>query len=419
MRKTLKKVMVSCDSDIEPEDLIPEYLNAKSKLFDLEWPLRNEKRKGTKKGGAKATASLTTESVLDDEQELQMAKLKAKVEKIENDILFDRPTAEFHWRNQRIVLEKEFTARKQAEADQKAKEAEDSRQSDKSDEDDINLEAERMAAEILAENDQDGDIDGIAGLFSSLPVAEVDAATGQSTTVINGADGSRLVIRDFPKWTGVNPTRVLEEACRARDSSVKINYQLVSEASFANRHMLTLQWAKAQDVANEKFVPGMDVLATSTNVTFTMTGVATLDKAKSEAMIATYALFHLVSSTSSTKEDKLSFRLPPVWRELYGEYAQIRKDRMDEADRMMIKELRDMVRQRQDQELEEGAILPGFKSRAAARIQADGKENAGQSPSRQTVLSPESLQNIWTATSGSARYQMMLVGLNCSILVWR
>jgi ATP-dependent RNA helicase DHX29 len=402
---------VSCDSDIEPEDLIPEYIKAKSKLFELEWPLRDEKKKEVRKGASKASASVVAkEPAVDDTQELQLAKLKAKIDKIENDVLFDGFAAEGQWRNQRIVLEKEFAVRKiQATATQDGKETEQSHQWDKSDDGDINLEAERLAAEILAENEQDGDDDGIAGLFSSLPVAEVDEATGQSNTVINGADGSRLVIRDFPKWTGVSPMRVLEEACRARDSLVKIIYRLVSEASFANRHMLTLQWTKAQEVASEKFVPEIDVLASPTKVTYTMTGVATPDKAKSEAMIATYALFHLVSSTASAKEDKLSFRLPPVWRELYGEYAQIRKDKLDEVDRKMIKELRDLVRQRQDQELEEGAILPGFKNRAVARNQADGKESNGHIQSRQVGLSSESLRQIWAAKSCTARYQAMLV----------
>ncbi len=84
--------------------------------------------------------------------------------------------------------------------------------------DDINDEAARIAAEILAENEEDEDDDdqALADLFSSLPVSEVDPLTGKTNTVMNGPDGSKVVIRDFGKWNGVNPSRTLEEACRAK-----------------------------------------------------------------------------------------------------------------------------------------------------------------------------------------------------------
>jgi ATP-dependent RNA helicase DHX29 len=68
---------------------------------------------------------------------------------------------------------------------------------------------------LLEENGSDDDA-ALADLFASLPVNEVDPLTGKSSTVINGSNGIKVTIQDFGKWTGVNPTRVLEEACRAR-----------------------------------------------------------------------------------------------------------------------------------------------------------------------------------------------------------
>jgi ATP-dependent RNA helicase DHX29 len=87
--------------------------------------------------------------------------------------------------------------------------------SEKTDDGDVNNEAERIAAEILAEVNDD-DEDDIGGLFASLPQNEVDASTGESRTVVNSSDGSQIVIRDFGKTTGISPRRALEEACRSR-----------------------------------------------------------------------------------------------------------------------------------------------------------------------------------------------------------
>lgn len=133
----------------------------------------------------------------------------AKLERVEKDVLFDKYVAENQWRNKRITLEKEFAA---AKAEQKKKEA-PPEPAPSEEVDDVTAEAERMAAEILAEDDDD---EALADLFASLPVNEVDPVTGKSNTVMNGADGSKITIRDFGKWTGVSPMRALEEACRSR-----------------------------------------------------------------------------------------------------------------------------------------------------------------------------------------------------------
>lgn len=77
----------------------------------------------------------------------------------------------------------------------------------------IHEEAERITAEILAQDDES---DGLADLFANLPTEEVDKETGRTSTVVHGPDGVKITIRDFGKWTGVSPMRALEEACRSR-----------------------------------------------------------------------------------------------------------------------------------------------------------------------------------------------------------
>lgn len=186
---------MTCDSDIEPDNLAPEYLATKKKLLELERGVAPD--------------------ISGDEKDLAIAKAEAKLKRIENDVLFDKFSAEQEWKKQRIALEKEIgEAKKQARDAELAKtEAPAEEDEGNASDDEINAEAQRVAAEILAEN---SDGDDLGGLFDSLPQSEVDAATGEARTVINSANGDKIFIRDFGKWTGVSPRRVLEEACRSR-----------------------------------------------------------------------------------------------------------------------------------------------------------------------------------------------------------
>ena len=195
-----KRPTVTFDEEIEPDQLLPFYLDTRTKLFEIQRPRQDtNKHKGMKE---KPNGSEDPEEAL----------LLAKISRVEKDVLFDKYVAEQQWRNKRIVLEKEYAA---ARAEEKKKETPEETQGvpEPDDSSDVNAEAERIAAEILAEDDDD---EGLADLFATLPVSEVDPVTGKTNTVMNGADGSKLIIRDFGKWTGVTPMRVLEEACRSR-----------------------------------------------------------------------------------------------------------------------------------------------------------------------------------------------------------
>lgn len=192
MQSPIKKTVATCDSDIEPDELIPEYVATKAKLLALS---RNP----------------TADS---DDNAIMVAKHEGKIHMIENDVLFDRPTAEIQWRAKKIVMEQQLAAtRKQMEADNEAIVPMEFLNLDVPRKDDVYDEADRIAAEILAQNEE---LDDLGGLFDSLPQNEVDPITGKSQTVINAANGSRLILKDFGKWTGIGPRRILEEACRSR-----------------------------------------------------------------------------------------------------------------------------------------------------------------------------------------------------------
>ncbi|EPE07952.1 helicase associated domain-containing protein [Ophiostoma piceae UAMH 11346] len=410
-----KQAVITYDSDIEPEDLGPMYLDTKARLFALQRPHQHD----TPKGKPNSKVTPTPAVAISDTDKLETAKLLGKLERIENDILFDKHVAETHWRAKKIILEREYSeaAKKAAEearakakaeaAQQEESDSDSDSDSDSSsdDDDDVNAEAKRIAAEVLAQDSSDDD--NLADLFASLPVSEVDPTTGKTNTVVNNADGTKLIIRDFGKWTGVNPVRALEEACRSRDSSARITYTLVSETTYANRHLVTIAWAKTQDLPQITPTPEIEHALRPDRFVFKMAGIATPDTKQSEAYIATAALFFIFGG--STKEEKVALRLPPTWRDLWSEFAETKKNLADSQDRDAIKKLRDLVRKRRDQELEDGVVLQGaFRGRGAARNAVDSGEDSGIERNNRSTQDPEYLKRIWHDKSTTPRYQAML-----------
>lgn len=203
-----KPAAVEYDSDIDPDDLLPVYLECKTRLFHLQAPQfkKNALRAIPRLNPSKSTSPMTPES----------AKILRKIKKIEDDILFDKYVADQKWEIKRIQLEKEAAAQRNAESIQDNSDTHSSDSLTLIDSDDeVSKEAAKIGAAMLEENESDDD-GALADLFASLPVNETDPVTGKTSTVVNGSNGIKVTIRDFGKWTGVNPTRVLDEACRAR-----------------------------------------------------------------------------------------------------------------------------------------------------------------------------------------------------------
>lgn len=192
-----------------------------------------------------------------------------------------------------------------------------------------------------------------------------------------------------------------------RDSSARLTFALVSTSNYANRHSLRITWSKAQDVTVLSLPPHIEYNPLPKSQAFTMTAISTPDTKQSEAYIATVALFVIFGSSS--REDKVVLRLPATWRDLWTEFANEKKEKADELDRESIRTLRDMVREKKDQELEDGVLLKGaFKGRGASRTIDNGGESMTDNASRSS-LTPEAYQKIWWEKSNTPSYQYMLV----------
>lgn len=151
----------------------------------------------------------------------------------------------------------------------------------------------------------------------------------------------------------------------------------------------------------------IEIIADPSRFTFTMNGVATPDSKQSEAYVATAAIFHIFSGNA--REEKVSLRLPPVWRDFFSELAEAKKNRLDSEDRTIVKKLRTLVRQRRDQELEDGVIIQGaFRGRGAAKTLRDSPDSGSQDRSRPSNAGSEFYKKIWAEKSSSKKYQTML-----------
>lgn len=192
-----------------------------------------------------------------------------------------------------------------------------------------------------------------------------------------------------------------------RDSSAKLSYTIMSDASFANRHSVEIIWNKPQELPPPAASSDVEVVADPYRFTFTMTGIATPDAKQSESYISTAALFYTFSG--NTKDEKVVIRLAHVWKDVWAELAEARKAQVDEQDRDVVGDLRALVRQRHDQELEDGVIIQGaFRGRGAKHVNDSG-DDGGQDRLRQNTTNGEQYQKIWAEKSSTRKFQTMLV----------
>ena len=194
---------------------------------------------------------------------------------------------------------------------------------------------------------------------------------------------------------------------------MKIAYTLISDSSFSNRHALRITWSKAQDSAIISPPPDIDYLSSPKVQSFAMITVSAPESKQSEAYISTVALFLIFGSSS--KEDKVFLRLPATWRDLWTELAESRKEQADEIDRETIRIFRDMVREKKDQELEDGVLIQGaFRNRGSTRA-ADTSDESGPDKSSKSNIASDAYRKIWLEKSNSPSYLAMLVKFPFSI----
>ena len=143
-------------------------------------------------------------------------KLRQKILKIERDVLFDQSEAGRQWDDLSKSLVKESAQRRRFEVDNRRQDAQTDHSNDLNGDEGATFGSDTNSVTSDQEL-QDADEDNLLReFFQSLPESNTDEKTGITTMTVEQKGGNRLMIRDFGKWTGLSPRRILEETCRAR-----------------------------------------------------------------------------------------------------------------------------------------------------------------------------------------------------------
>ncbi|KAK8163670.1 P-loop containing nucleoside triphosphate hydrolase protein [Phyllosticta citrichinensis] len=381
------------DSDMEPDQLLSTYLDVKTRLFQVDpelAPASNSNPKSKKSKGPQKTAPASQGA----------QNLQKKLQQIESDILFDSRAADEQWASKRVDLAQLAPSRSRSKKpEEQPKEIHEPESTGAGAVDDIMQEAAAMAGDALLQNpDEDDGL--LGGMFAAEPGEGQQSSSGRT-------ESANVTVRDFGKAVGMNPRRVLEEACRARDSGVRLTYKHVSPTTYSSRHSVKMTWTKDQDPIDCSALPMIESNISPRSMTFTMKDIATPGTQQSEAYISVAAMF-LIFSTSA-KEEKVYMRLPSVWRDLWQEYAETQKDMAAEKDRETIKDLRQIIQEQVEREDEDGVVLTnGFKKRGKATLEESSNIDLRVRQQGDSQGRPEELQELWWQKSSTPKYQHML-----------
>lgn len=368
------------DSDLDPDEMTQKYVMLKTRLYSLEPNIPDQPRSKKRKDICRRDPhSPATNSGL-------AAKLATQIEKLKGDILFDARQAEQLWEVKRIELAQEAAVRRKL--DLRADTSSDVRSPPEHAYSGVRAK-DRENADVASdqEDGDDGEIMGDLFLEPSAP-----------PTTSEAVNDSTVTLRDFGKSAGLSPRRILEDACKSRDSGVRLTYQQVSPSTWSCRHSVTIVWTKPQVI--DLALADIDILHFRRSTTFTMRSIAATDTQQSEYYISVAALFVIFSA--SPKDEKVSLRLAPTWRDVWQEFASTQKAKQDVADRADLKRLRNLLRHRQELEEERGIVLA-----QRSRVQDNGSHQPDNLQLSNAPGMNEQLQALWQSKTISSAYQSM------------
>lgn len=184
-----------------------------------------------------------------------------------------------------------------------------------------------------------------------------------------------------------------------------MTYKLISPTLYRCRHAVTITWSKDLDIEYETDISGVDVILRGIRAVFEATTTAAVGADQSEGFISTVALFSI--SAASAKEEKVYLRLSPNWRDVYREFLEHRKDRIDTEDREAIRYYRSIVQDQIDNEESDGVVLTNrWKSRNQIGTSSSPSNSGYSTP----VPELSGLRELWAQKASAQSYQRMLVG---------
>lgn len=268
----------------------------------------------------------------------RMFKLQQRLKGIESDPLFDGYEAEVAWRETIPQVFAEI-------------QAENSLLEPAQERVDIDSVINSKGATSQKLTKRNGDVMKDGGLDRAQEQQEVDVIFGDMFTAPESYKASQALssetesgldvsLVDFGKWSGLNPRRVLEETCKIRDKKSRVRLSLITRTTYSNRHKLSIHWTSPQ-----VYDPWLSALPKTLQTKFSplvveiqMQQIAAPTAAQSEAYISTVALFALCLTTPG--QQKMSLRMPPVWRDVWQDLSQARQTAVETAEKGEIKRVK-------------------------------------------------------------------------------
>ncbi|EED21824.1 ATP dependent RNA helicase, putative [Talaromyces stipitatus ATCC 10500] len=366
------------DSSLDPEDFADEYVSLKTQIYQLSPQLFDQNSGGGRKGRAQAPK---------DVSDPRIKKLQLKVAKIESDILFDHDAAEMKWREKLNDLRREFTFnREKGRAVPVAKNV-PSKESQPT----ISEDTEEF---VMVEASESGDELLLGGIF-----IEPD-----EPLLVRDTPDSIKVIRNFAESVGgTEPDKLLQEVCKARDPGFKVVLRDLAVASFYNRKGIEIKWSKPQEEPVPLSIEGITIKSNAFTVFVSMDSIAAAKDEQAKGYISTLALFLVSAPASNNKENKAYMRLPNVWREVYQEFSDLRKQQEDESDKQTIRYLKKLIEENHGKLERDVVLSDNFKRRNGNNRQ----QLPGKTESTTPKIDADSLRKLWEEKMNTTSFQHM------------
>ncbi|KAL8989602.1 MAG: hypothetical protein Q9177_001545 [Variospora cf. flavescens] len=389
------------ESDVDPDAMTDRYVDLQISLYELETEQRIPGPHVLSKTESRPEINWTESS------RSQLVKISSRLKRLKSDILFDQYDADRKWAEKRNELAKAAAQRRKLQLNEE-------KQSGSADSRRKNANGAATLGPTHEAHDEPQDDIGVEALgdfFSGLP--NIDSPHVTDSDIPNSSN-LPLYVRDFGTWNGMSPTRLLSDACKARDSSSRITYQLVDRSPFSKQHTVNIFWSCNQPPPLQSPTEALSCSADARRVRIAMRTEATPDSVQSEAYVSTAALFLVFSSVP--KEEKASLRLPPVWKTLWTELAEFKKQHDMARDREELRVIRELVEagpslgvqnlQEQEDSLRQTPQL------TATPALPEEKPESGKN-----MITPDELKVIWSLKSNTTSFSSMLQHRKC-LPIW-
>lgn len=324
----------------------------------------------------------------------QVSKLNQRLQKLRRDPLFDEYEAETSWRTNVIDLQADHQkVLKDNAAKRRGRREVDAQSVEYTD-----LESQGPVAE---KHEADADADGLlGGMFGSPDDNPID--TGKS------GSQDQVKLKDFGKWTGLSPKKLLDEMCKGQDPKCRIQLRTLQNTSYSARHSVDISWTIdviPEDQATAALPPEVSANTTLQLWKLEMKTVAAASAAQSEGYICTLALF-LVSSLGTNKQQVLS-RLPTVWRDVVRDLNEAKQRLADEEHKATLRRIRTLIHDTQEKVRKEETLRTASVQRPLDSV--EGSANRRRTTRRiATKMDSEQVSKYWSSRISRPAFQEML-----------